>query len=108
MATLNYQNAKPGGTAITFSAASGGGDKVKPNDRGGLVVRNGSGGSINVTLVVPGNTKYAQAEPDVVIAVADGAQTVIGPLPSDLKGGDGLVAFTYSGTSSVTVAAVAF
>lgn len=104
MATLTYQQAKVSGTAVNLVAADVAGDKVVPG--GALMVRNASAGSINVTLDVPGNTKYGLANPDPVVAVAAGATTLIGPLPGDLAGSDGLVAFTYSAVASVTVAAV--
>lgn len=104
MATLTYQQAKASGTAVNLVAAEAGGDKVVPG--GALMVRNASAGSINVTLDVPGNTKYGLPNPDVVVAVAAGATTLIGPLPGDLAGTDGLVAFTYSAVATVTVAAV--
>lgn len=105
MATLTYQQAKVSGTAVNLVAADAAGDKVVPGS-GALMVRNASAGSISVTLDVPGNTKYGLANPDLVVAVAAGATTLIGPLPGDLAGSDGLVAFTYSAVASVTVAAV--
>lgn len=105
MATLNYQQVKVGGTAVALTAADAAGDKVAPG--GALMVRNGSAASINVTLDVPGNTKYGLPNPDLVVAVAAGAITLIGPLPGDLAGADGLVGFTYSAVPSVDRAAIA-
>lgn len=109
MASLAYQQAGiPGAAAVTFTAAAVGGDTVAPNDRGVLLVRNASGGAINVTVVVPGNTKYGQADPDVVLPVADGAIRAIGPFSADLVDPtDRRVDITYSAVTSVTVAAVA-
>jgi hypothetical protein len=49
-----------------------------------VTVRNGSGSSINVTIVVPGNDAYGSARPDPVKAVAAGANTRFGPFPYDL------------------------
>lgn len=107
MATLVYQKAALGGRTVTAVAASVGGDKVAPNDRGVLSVRNGSGGSINVTIKVPGNTRFGQAEPDVVVAVPAGAEKVFGPFPRALAASvDGLVEINYSAVTTVTVAAV--
>lgn len=107
MATLPYVQVGIAGTNPGLVAAAAGGDKVAPNERGALHVRNGSGASINVTVVVPGNTKYGQANPDVVVAVPAGADRLIGPFPSDLADpADGLVAITYSAVTTVTVAAV--
>lgn len=106
MATLTYVQPTIAGTNPAFASAAGGGDKVAPNDHGYLHAKNGSGGSITVTVVVPGNTKYGQANPDVAIAIPAGEERIIGPLPSDLAGSDGLVAITYSGVTSLTVAAI--
>lgn len=106
MATLAYQQIAFSGTAVNLVAASAGGDKVAPNERGAFMVRNASAASITVTVAVPGNTKYGQAQPDVAVAVAAGATTLIGPLPGDLADADGLIAITYSAVASVTVAPV--
>lgn len=106
MALLTAQLAQIGGTTVTYTAAAGGGDTVKPSRLGCLHVRNGGGSSINVTVVVPGNTRWGQPEPDVVVAVPAGAEKVIGPLPDDLADTDGLIDITYSGVTSVTVAMV--
>lgn len=89
------------GTAQTFAAVAAS-DTFVPNSRGFWEVTNGSGGSINVTVVVPG-TEYGQARPDVVTAVANGATRKFGPLVPDLADlTTGLVTITHSGTSSVT------
>ncbi len=104
MATLAYQQVAIAGTALTLAAASAGGDKLPPG--GTLVVRNSSVASINVTIAVPGNTKYGLANPDLVVAVAAAAEKLIGPLPQDLADPiDGLVAVTYSAVTDVTVGA---
>lgn len=108
MATLSYQRAAISGTALTMASAAGGGDKVRPSQSGLVLVTNGGVGSITVTVAVPGNTRYGGAEPDVAVSVAAGASKLIGPFPNDLADpSDGLVALTYSGVTSVTVAAIA-
>lgn len=107
MATLPYVQVQIAGTNPGLVAATAGGDKVAPNDRGALLVRNGSAASINVTVVIPGNTKYGEPNPDKVIAVPAGADRLIGPFPFDLADSvDGLVAITYSAVTTVTVAAI--
>lgn len=107
MAALAYQKSKIAGTAITLVAASAGGDTILPNDRGLLMVKNGDSSSHNVTIAVPGNTKYGQAEPDVTVSVAAGATELIGPFPRDLADpSDGRVHISYAATTSVTVAAI--
>lgn len=49
-----------------------------------VTCRNASGGSINFTIVTPGNDSYGQARPDIVQAVAAGAARRFGPFPVDL------------------------
>lgn len=106
MAEIAKQQAKVQGTALTFGNAAAG-DGVTPDPDAALHVINGSGASINVTVVTPGNDKYGQARPDIVVAVAAGAQAAIGPFPDDLADpSTGLVAINYSATASVTRAYV--
>lgn len=107
MATLTYKKSKIAGSGnVAMAAASGGGDKVFPNTRGAVLVKNGDASAKTVTVVVPGNTKFGQAQPDVAIVIPAGEQTLIGPFPQELAGTDGLVSLTYSAVTSVTVAAV--
>jgi hypothetical protein len=107
MATLTPVQAKIAGNVVTMAAASAGGDKVDANEDTALLVTNGGGSSINVTVAVPGNTEFGQPEPDVVIAVAAGATKLIGPLPVKLEDAtDRLVHITYSAVTSVTIAAL--
>lgn len=106
MATLNYQSAQPSGTTLTLAAASGGGDKVKAKDNGCVLVTNGGGSSVTVTIDTPGNDKYGNAIPQITKAVAAGASAVFGPFGKDLENpSDHLVAISYSGVTSVTVGA---
>lgn len=49
-----------------------------------VTVRNASGASINVTLMVPGLDTYGQTRPDPIQAVAAGAARRFGPFPVDL------------------------
>lgn len=107
MALLGFQQSKIGGTALNFVAASAGGDTFPPNNDGVLLVRNDSAGAITVTVVVPGSTKYGQADPDVTVPVAAGATSAVGPFPADLADpDDNQVHVTYTAAASVSVAAV--
>ena len=63
MATLAYSRIAIAGTLAAPVAASAGGDKVAPNDRGFLDVNNGGGSPITVTIAVPGNTSYLRPAP---------------------------------------------
>lgn len=107
MATLTPFKAKVSGTTVTLVPATVGGDKVDAGDGVGLLVLNGSGGSINVTVAVPGNTKFGQAEPDIVVAVAAGAYKIIALESPDLEDTtDKLVHITYSAVTTVSVAVI--
>jgi hypothetical protein len=93
------------GTTIAYVAASAGGDSASPDDRTFLRVKNGSGASINVTLIVPGST-YGQANPDPVIAVPAAGEVSIDLPPGMADPASGLVSWTYSLATTVTVALV--
>lgn len=102
MATLVSQPASVLGTTLTQNAASAT-DKVTPGST--LIVRNGSGVSTTITVVVPGNTKYGPAAPDYTFNVAAGAMAAIGPLPQDLAdpADSYLITIQTSPTTSVTI-----
>lgn len=114
MAVLTVQNTVLAGAVITPVAAAGGGDSFTntSDETTELMVVNGGGGSINVTIVaqaatvnVPGYGAVPLASE--VIAVAAGATKRIGPFPaSKFNDANGRVNVTYSGVTSVTVAAV--
>lgn len=102
MADLAVQAVPASGLSPSFAAASGGGDKAYVAPRRVLLVKNGSGSSINVTMTTPGNVSGVSIA-DPVLAVADGATGVI-PLISIYRGTDGNASIAYSAATSVTVA----
>ena len=65
---------KASGTVPSFSAAAGGGDTVASSEGVFLVVKNGGGAPITVTVTVPGSTSYGVANPDPTFTVANGAE----------------------------------
>lgn len=109
----------PAITGSTFApaAASAGGDSF-PNPRGNglLYVKNASGGSINVTIAAqapyttrPADGPYpSQTVGNIVVAVGAGVERIIGPIPGAYNDGNGSVQITYSGVTSLTVAAIQF
>ncbi len=107
MALLAHQQIAATGTAVSHAAAAGGGDTVAPDSRLFLWVKNASGGAITVTVVVPG-TYYGQALADIAVSVpATTGERLIGPLDNRLADpSTGVVNITYSGVTSLTVAAV--
>lgn len=107
MALLTTQAVSPSGTAITYSAASAGGDTCEASADLELRVKNGSGASITVTVASPTPCNQGGTHP-LSVAVAAGAEQAIGPLPPQrfANPSTGLVNITYSSATSVTVAAV--
>ncbi|HEY0889371.1 MAG TPA: hypothetical protein VGE38_07160 [Nocardioides sp.] len=108
MATLTAQTSQVTGTTLTPATPAGaGGDLVPVGSH--VIVRNGSGASINVTIETPGNDTYGQARPDIVTAVAAGAVAKFGPFAPDLADPiTGLVKIICSATASVELRVVAF
>ena len=110
MATLSIQSITPAGLNPSYVAANGGGDKVKPGDRTFFHIKNDGGASVTVTLDDAGSVSPVGAtsfDPDVEVVVEPGGSRFIGPLVENrFRGSDGLAAFTYSGVTSVTVAAL--
>ncbi len=92
-------------TQTLVSAAVGGDNIVAYSGKEFLVVANGSGGSINVTI----NSQEVcnqGSDHDLVIAVAAGATRIIKPpAPASrwIDTADGKAKITYSGVTSLTV-----
>lgn len=107
MALLATQSPSLGGTVRSYVAASAGGDTMVPDDRAYLSVKNGGGSSITVTITAQTPCNHGSLH-DGGGSVAAGAERMFGPIsPSRFaRSSDGLAAITYSGVTSVTVAAI--
>ena len=110
MATLTTQVINRAGTIVTPVAATGGGDAMSCGSGMMLEVVNGGGSPITVTINVPASRTY---EPNVAItspavSVTNGTTKWFGPIDAAtfVDPVTGLVSITYSGVTSVTVAAV--
>ena len=108
MATLTPVSPAIGGTTFAPAAVSASDSFANPRGNAFLYVKNGSGGSINVTLVAQSTTRPADgAYPAMtlannVVAVGNGVEKIIGPIPSAFNDGNGNVTVNFSGTTSVT------
>lgn len=105
MAALPTQ--KVGLPSITpaYTAASGGGDTATPGDQSFLVVKNGGGAPITVTLLTsPDTTEWGAAIPDLIVSVTNAQERWIGPLRGSIFGST--VSIAYSAVTSVTVGVV--
>jgi len=111
LATLTTQNITRAGVAQTYGAAAGGGDGMECGANMFLQVKNGSGAPITVTLNVPAARVYepnvAITSPTVSIPATTGDK-MIGPIDAATFADPttGLCSITYSGVSSLTVAAI--
>jgi hypothetical protein len=104
MAALSTQQVTRAGLNPSYSAAGGSGDTFNPARGVCLHVKNGSGGSINVTVASP-RTVHGLAVQSLVVAVPAGGERLIGPFPADVfQDTTGTAAVTYSASASVTVA----
>lgn len=108
MAQLSVQAVTRAGTGLTpsYAAASGGGDTVKVGPTVFLHVKNGHSSAQTVTVVTPGTTAGGLAISDLAIAVPNGAERMIGPIDNSFRGSGGLASITYSGVTSLTIAAI--
>lgn len=109
MAALTSQAVVETGLAPTFAAATSGagGDTFSCDGRTFLVVKNGGGSSINVTLTSTAPARPGLATTDRVVAVTNGTEKWIAVDPAGFASAtDGTAKATYSAVTSVTVAAI--
>ena len=98
------------GTAVTYSAVPAGGLALLPGSI--LLVKNGSGSPINVTInVATGKTYKGYTLTSPVVAVGAGAELAIGPLPAEVhqiinsgNANNGYILVDFSAVTSVTAA----
>lgn len=94
------------GLALTTQAAAAGGDTLQNDGQTILYIKNGGGASINVTLT-PAAPPAGLTFQNVVVAVAAGAERLIGPFPPlYFNNVNGQVAVAYSAATSVVVAGI--
>jgi len=112
MAELTLQQITEAGGSVTYSAAAGGGDTA---DNGGstfLNIKNAGEAAITVTITaqttsVDSNIYGDLTKANASIVVEGVAEAFIGPFkPSAFNDGNGEIAITYSGVTSVTIAAL--
>lgn len=70
-----------------------------------LIVKNGSGAGITVTMVTPGTLETGDAYPDKAYTVNAGAEAWI-PVLAEYRNSAGVAAVTFSAVASVTAAAI--
>ena len=108
MATRTAQAVTVGGVTPTYHAATATtGDEVLADSRTFIHVKNGSGGSITLTVSGAGQTAYLVDNPDKEYTIGTGAEQLIPMLPEYGDPADGrLVTFVCSSVTSVTFSVV--
>lgn len=105
MATVSVQSVSTAGTAITYSPASGGGDRYAAAEHTAMIIKNASGAPITATFVTP-RTVDGLPIGDRAVSVPAGGERIV-PVPDSLyRSSDGLADVTWSATPSVTFALI--
>ena len=105
MAVLTAQSIAAAGTTPSYAAAAGGGDTcVAPAGKSFVHVKNGSGGSITVTVASNATAGVGLAASNRAIAIPAGQERMI-PIEDAawINSSTGAVSLTYSGVTSLTV-----
>jgi len=105
MAVLTTQSIIRTGTGLepSYESCAAGGDSFVNTGKEFLHVKNGSGGSLTVTVVTP-VTVDALAVTDAAYAIPAGEERMIGPFPCRYYATNGSTSITYSGVTSLTIA----
>lgn len=105
MAEIVAQRIVDTGVVPNFGAAAAT-FEVEPDDVV-LHIKNGNAAPTNLTITTPGTVDGDLAIPDRVVAIAAGAEKLVGPFPNHAykDPSDGLVHCALSVTATVTVAA---
>jgi len=112
MAELTLQRITEAGGTVTYSAAAAGdGDTADNNGSTFLHIKNGGGGEITATITaektsVESNIYGDLTKANASIAISGSAEAFIGPFKPAAFNDDGQIAITYSGVTSVTIAAL--
>lgn len=112
MTTLTRQDLADAGLLASYASCAGGGDAVDNDGKTFLHVKNGSVGSITVTVTAQVPTKLTDGfgtltRSNIAVAIGAGAEKFLGPFPvRAFNDANGRLAITYSGVTSLTIAAV--
>ena len=112
MATLTVQTITESGKVATYASCEGGGDVVENDGTVFLHLKNGSGGEITVTITAQTTSIDSSLYGDLTKAnatqaIAASGEAFIGPFaPIAYNNSDAQIAITYSGVTSLTIAAL--
>lgn len=108
MATLAVTEVSRSGVDIVGAAASSGGDEWPNTGREFVLVKNGGGSPITLTLDIKVLVDDDLAVTDPTVSISAGATEMVGPFPPGIynDAATGRAKVTYSGVSSVTIKVV--
>lgn len=109
MALLSSQAIVRAGLTASFASATGGGDTFLADSDTMLRVKNASGSAITVTVVTPRTDLAGNAVADTTFSVpATTGDVLAGPFPAEIYNDPtaGVASITYSGVTSLTIAAL--
>jgi hypothetical protein len=103
--TLVAQSVARTGLNPSYEAAHDSKNTAEPRPRAFLHAKNGSGGTVTVTIAVYGEVAPDLPVLDVAVSIPAGAERMIGPFPRPwfVDPTHGQVEITYSSAASVTV-----
>ena len=105
MAALTSVSESQQGISVAAVAAAGGGDTFTNTGRTRLLIFNGSGGSITVTVITSGTEpKTGLAIADASVVIPSGEDHIVKPMPVSVYGTT--VSITYSGVTSLTISVI--
>jgi len=108
MAALTIQEFdKDSSLTPSFAAATAGGDTFLNDGRTFLYIKNGSGGDLDVTVDSLVNCNQG-SDHNIVTTVPAGSEEMVGPFTpaSRFNGDNNYASITYSGVTSLTIAAI--
>jgi len=106
MAVLTKQTASRSANAITMAAAAAGGDKFDNTGSELVLIKNGSGSPVTLTITTPA-TMDGLAVTDRTVAIPAGEMHLLGPWPTKYyNDSNGQVSLGYSAETSVEVAII--
>jgi hypothetical protein len=105
MANLTTQSITRTGVTPTYAAASAGGDTFTPDENTVIHCKNGSGGSITLSILTPGHYHLGLSLAWAQVSIPAGQERMIGPFNPQFFAdpSDGLGDIAYSAATSVTI-----
>ena len=96
------QRARPAGLATAYTAAAAG-DTFIPGAHTAVLVKNGSGAAVTVTIPTPAKVHDVEVA-EISVSVPNGSERLISAPASLVAGANGQAAINYSAVAGVSIA----